>query len=44
MGVSVTMMMMCAGSAVVRVLEGGTSQRRDALLASALAQEVPPRE
>jgi hypothetical protein len=44
-GVSVTMMMMmCGSSAVVRILEGGTSLRRDALLASALTQEVPPRE
>lgn len=39
-----TMMMMGVGSAVVGILESGTSRRREALLASALAQEVPPRE
>lgn len=47
MGMNVTMMMMmmmCVCSAVVRILEGGTTQRRDALLAWALAQELPPRE
>ena len=43
MGVSVTMMM-CGGSAKVGILESDTNLRRDALLASALAQEVPPRE
>jgi hypothetical protein len=40
---SVMMMVMCGGSAVVGILES-TSRRRDALLASALAQEVPSRE
>ena len=39
-----TTMMGRVGSAVVRILEGGTSRRRDALLASALAQVVPPQE
>jgi hypothetical protein len=38
------MMMLCVGSAVVRILGGDTSRRRVALLASALSQEVPPRE
>ena len=38
------MMMMCVGPAVVGILESGTSQRRDALLASTQAPEVPPRE
>jgi hypothetical protein len=32
------------GSVVVRTLEVGTSRRRDALLVSVLAQEVPLRE
>jgi hypothetical protein len=43
-GVGVVIMMktmMCVGSAVVGILESGTSRRRDGLLASALAQEVP---
>ena len=44
MSVMMTMTMMSVGSAVVRILEGGKSRRRDALLASALAQEVPTRE
>lgn len=37
------MTMMCAGSAVVGILESRTGRRWGALLASALAQEVPPR-
>jgi hypothetical protein len=41
---TVMMMVRCVGSAVVGILESGTSRRRDALLVSVLAQEVPPRE
>lgn len=42
MGVMMTMM--CGGSAVVGILESGTGRKWAALQASALAQEVPPRE
>jgi hypothetical protein len=44
MGVMMMTMMVGVGSAVVGILESGTSRRRDALLAWALAPKVPPRE